>query len=84
MRGRLDRLERRWVAALKRADEAVARDFATARAALYPLGTRQERALNPVPLLARHGPALWEAMLAQARLHAASLVERGHPPRHGA
>ena len=84
MRGRVDRLERRWVAALKRADEAVARDFATARSALYPLGTRQERALNPVPLLARHGPALWEAMLAQARVHAASLVERGHPPRHGA
>ena len=79
--GRIDRLERRLVAALKREDEAVARDFAVARASLYPLGKRQERALNPVPLLARHGPALWEAMLAQARTHAESLVERGHPPR---
>ncbi|AHG90766.1 protein of unknown function UCP012535 [Gemmatirosa kalamazoonensis] len=82
LRHRIDRLERRYLAALKRRDDEAARDFTTARAALYPLGKRQERALNPVPLLARHGPALWEAMLARARAHATSLVERGHPPRH--
>jgi hypothetical protein len=74
---RIDRLERRLVAAEKRRADAVARDLATARAALRPRGARQERVLNAVPLLARHGPAMTDAMLAAAREHAAAIVARG-------
>ena len=71
---RVDRLERRLVAALARRETEVARDVATARAALYPQGKPQERALNFIPLLARQGPPLIDAMLAEASRHAADLV----------
>jgi uncharacterized protein YllA (UPF0747 family) len=71
---RIDRLERRYRAAVKRAGASELRDLATARGALYPGGSRQERALNLLPLLARHGRPLLEAMTAGARVHAASLV----------
>ena len=40
---------------------------------------RQERALNLLPILARHGTVLWDAMLDQARRHAATLVAEGRP-----
>jgi hypothetical protein len=83
MHHRIARLERRFVAALKRADDEAARDLATASGALFPLGKRQERALNAVPLLARHGPALLDAMLDRARAHAESLVTRGRAPLPG-
>jgi len=72
---RLDRLERRVVAASKRKHEQLVRDVETARAALFPLGRPQERMLNLMPLLARHGEALLEAMLTSAGEHAAALVE---------
>jgi bacillithiol biosynthesis cysteine-adding enzyme BshC len=72
---RLDRLERRVVAASKRKHGQLVRDVETARASLYPLGRPQERMLNLMPLLARHGELLLEAMLEAAREHAASLVE---------
>ena len=71
---RLDRLERRVLAAWKRKHESVVRDIETARASLFPLGRPQERILNLVPMLARHGEALFTAMLAEAREHATSLV----------
>jgi len=72
---RLERLERRYLAALKRRDDDDTRALAVARAALHPAGTRQERALNALPLVARHGPPLLEAMLAAARVHADRLVD---------
>jgi uncharacterized protein YllA (UPF0747 family) len=65
---RIDRLERRYVAATKRREVEMMADLATARGALYPAGKRQERALNLIPLLARHGPPLLDTM----RAHAAS------------
>lgn len=74
---RVDRLERRLLAAEKRRADAVARDLATAASALFPHGARQERMLNAVPLLARHGPALIDAMLAAARVHAERLIVHG-------
>lgn len=76
---RADRLERRLVAAVKRRESAVMTDVATLRAALLPRGERQERVLNPVPLLARHGLALLDEMAAAARPHAERLLsgERG-------
>ncbi|MDQ6887216.1 MAG: bacillithiol biosynthesis BshC [Gemmatimonadota bacterium] len=71
---RVDRLERRLVAAGKRRESELMTDIATARAALFPLGRPQERVLNAVPLLARHGPVLLDAMRARAGEHATALI----------
>ncbi len=78
---RLDRLERRFVAAIKRRETAQMRDVATLRAALRPGGTRQERVLNVIPLFARHGRTLLAEMVSAARPHAASLVEPARSAR---
>ena len=72
---RLDRFERRLVAAAKREHADVMREIAAARGSLYPLGKPQERALNFVPLLARYGTALQEEMLTGARQHAQQLTQ---------
>ncbi|HJU90329.1 MAG TPA: bacillithiol biosynthesis cysteine-adding enzyme BshC [Gemmatimonadaceae bacterium] len=74
VRRRLDRFERRVLAAQKRRDQQAAEDIATARAALFPLGRPQERVLNFIPILARHGTPLLDAMLEQARDHGRQLV----------
>ena len=71
---RLDRFERRLVAAAKKHHADIMQEIATARGSLYPLGKPQERALNFVPLLARYGPALRDEMLGEAREHAKRLV----------
>jgi bacillithiol biosynthesis cysteine-adding enzyme BshC len=76
---RLQRLERRYVAAIKRREEGLMRDVATARAHLYPDGKRQERALNFIPLLARQGPQLWSSMREAAGAHARTLVGEQRP-----
>jgi bacillithiol synthase len=72
---RVDRLERRLVAGVKRREQSLMRDVATMRAALYPLGTRQERALNLVPTLSRHGLGLLSEMRGAASSHARRLIE---------
>lgn len=77
---RLDRLERRIRAAAARQAADAMHDLATARAALFPNGVRQERALNFLPLLARHGPPLLDRMRAAAATHAASLVAGAPAP----
>lgn len=74
---RVARLERRILAAAKRANATLMRDVATARAALYPLGAPQERKLNFIPLLARHGPVLLRSMLGAATAHASSMLDGG-------
>jgi uncharacterized protein YllA (UPF0747 family) len=71
---RLDRFERRLIAAAKREHADIMHDIATARGSLYPLGNPQERALNFVPLLARYGAPLRQSMLAEAREHARRLT----------
>ena len=68
---RLERLERRYLAAVKRREEALRRDVGTARASLFPDGVRQERALNFLPFLARYGEPLVARMLGAAAVHAA-------------
>ena len=78
---RLDRLERRLAAGIKRRETARMRDVATLRAALRPRGTRQERVLNAIPLFARHGGTLLAEMVSAARPHAASLVEPARSAR---
>ena len=72
--GRLGRLERRYVAAFKRREAALVRDVGTARGALWPLGARQERVLNALPLFARHGDALVARMRAGAGAAMAALA----------
>ena len=74
---KLGRAERRLLAAAKRRDDQVRRDIMTVVSALHPLGKRQERVLNFVPMLARGGDPLLAEMLAGARRHAASLVGAG-------
>ena len=74
---RLDRFERRMIAASKRRHADLMTEIGTARGSLYPLGKPQERALNFVPLLARYGEGLREDMLDAAREHAAGLVGSG-------
>jgi hypothetical protein len=82
---RLDRFERRLIAAAKRADAEVMQEIATARGSLFPFGTPQERTLSFVPFLARYGPMLQAEMLSEARRHASRLTgsdrtERGSEP----
>jgi uncharacterized protein YllA (UPF0747 family) len=71
---RVDRLERRLLAGIKRRETALMQDAATLRAALYPRGVRQERLVNPIPIFSRHGLSLLSEMVDAARPHAASLV----------
>jgi uncharacterized protein YllA (UPF0747 family) len=71
---RVEKLERRFAASVKRRGNDALRDVQIARAALFPLGKPQERALNVVPLLARHGDDLFSAVLQEARAHAAKLA----------
>jgi bacillithiol biosynthesis cysteine-adding enzyme BshC len=71
---RLDRFERRLLAAAKRQHADTMEEIATARGSLYPFGTAQERVLNFVPFLARYGPELEKEMLAEARRYAADIT----------
>ena len=72
---RLDRLERRLLAGVARRESERMRDLGTARGALYPFGGRQERTLNLVPILARHGMALLEELHAAASGYADEIVD---------
>jgi bacillithiol biosynthesis cysteine-adding enzyme BshC len=71
---RVDRIERRLVAAAKHRESATLRAVATARGMLYPFGKPQERALNVVPLMARYGEELIAAVREACARHAESLV----------
>ena len=71
---RVDRLERRVVAAAKRREDETMREVEVARGSLFPGGKRQERALNFVPFLATWGATLVERMRVSARRHALALV----------
>jgi bacillithiol synthase len=71
---RLERFERRLIAAAKKLHADVMQEIGTARGSLYPFGKPQERSLNFVPLLARYGPMLRDEMLAGARDHADRLL----------
>jgi bacillithiol synthase len=79
---RVDRLERRLLAGVKRQEVSLMRDVATLRAALYPGGKRQERALNAIPILARNGLALLDEMRDAARPHAECIVAGEHAGSH--
>jgi bacillithiol synthase len=72
---RVDRLERRVLAAAKRRETQLVEQVDAVHAALHPLGRPQERVLNFIPILAREGPPLLDAMRDAAATHAASLVQ---------
>lgn len=76
---KLMRGERRLLAAARRRDQRALRDLEVASAALFPLGSRQERVLNFVPMLARGGEALLDAMRRAAADHASTLVRTTRP-----
>ena len=78
---RLDRFERRLIAAAKRQHADIMQEIGTARGSLYPLGKPQERSLNFVQLLARYGPMLRDEMMAGARVHAEALLNNAKSPR---
>ena len=70
---RMDRLERRYVAAVKRNGSDALREIAIARGALFPEGAPQERALNIVPLLARYGDDLLTSAMAAIKSHSSAI-----------
>jgi bacillithiol synthase len=76
---RLERAERRYLAAVKRRESELMRDVATAAAALHPNGMRQERVLNFVPFLARYGRPLLDLLRDEATRHATSLLGAPNP-----
>jgi bacillithiol synthase len=71
---RIERLERRVLAGVKRRESALMHDIAVVRGSLYPGGIRQERRQAFIPLLAKYGPALLDDMLGAARAHARGLI----------
>ncbi|HYC50468.1 MAG TPA: bacillithiol biosynthesis BshC, partial [Gemmatimonadaceae bacterium] len=71
---RLARGERRLLAAAKRRNTEVRKDLTAAGAALFPLGKRQERVLNFIPMLARGGSALRDDMLMATDDHVRGLL----------
>jgi uncharacterized protein YllA (UPF0747 family) len=75
---RIERLERRVAAAAKRREEKTMRDIALARTSLFPVGKPQERVLNFIPMLARHGQPLLAQMRVRASEHA-DFVLSGQP-----
>jgi hypothetical protein len=77
---RVDRLERRLLAGVVRRESVRMRDLATVRAALYPFGSRQERTLNIVPTLARHGLDLLGEIHRAAARHAETIVGAAAAP----
>jgi uncharacterized protein YllA (UPF0747 family) len=81
LKRRLDRFERRLLAAAKKQNADIMNEIATARGSLYPLGKPQERGLNFVPLLARYGPGLRDDMLREASAHARRLIGDSAPAR---
>jgi bacillithiol biosynthesis cysteine-adding enzyme BshC len=74
---RIERLERRYAARVKRAGTDRLRAVAAARAALFPDGRPQERVLSFIPLLARYSDAALDALRIAIRAHTDKLVSRG-------
>jgi len=71
---RIARLERRVIAAAKHRNGDMMRLVAGARAALFPFGKPQERALNAVPFWCKFGDELVTSVREACARHAAALV----------
>ena len=77
--GATHEIEKKLVAAAKRANETALQQLLRARTALYPEGHPQERVYTAASFLARYGSAFVELLLAAARTHAGWLLE-ARPP----
>jgi uncharacterized protein YllA (UPF0747 family) len=77
---KLDRVDRRLVAAVKRREHDTARDLAVVRAARHPGGSSPERMLSLVPTLARYGAGVLVSMRQAAAVHARALIAGGAAP----
>jgi bacillithiol biosynthesis cysteine-adding enzyme BshC len=73
---RLQRLERRYAAAVKQTDSDALRHVRLARASLRPAGVPQERVLSFIPFLARYSEAI-QVVREAAREHVASVIIGG-------
>jgi len=71
---RLERAERRFLAAVKRRETDAMRRVAVLRGSLFPYGAPRERALSYVPFLARYGQELIDEMVMQAETHARGII----------
>lgn len=70
---RIERLERRYTAAVKRNGNEALREVAIVRGALFPENTPQERALNFIPLLARYGDEIISSAMQEINAHTAKI-----------
>jgi uncharacterized protein YllA (UPF0747 family) len=77
---RVDKLERRLVAAAKHRESATMRRVSAARAVLYPFGKPQERALNVVPLWSRYGDEYLGEIRRACAAYADRLISRAAIP----
>ena len=71
---RIERLERRAAAAIKRSGTEKLREIAIARASLFPGGSPQERTMSWAAMLGRYGPELIDAMSERATAHMKTLA----------
>jgi uncharacterized protein YllA (UPF0747 family) len=74
---RLERLERRYAAAIKQTGSQDLHDAALVRATLYPNGGPQERTLSFIPFLARYGADTVDLTRDQVRSHVAAMIQGG-------
>jgi uncharacterized protein YllA (UPF0747 family) len=70
----MERLERRVLAACKHREQRALGKVAAARAVIFPFDKPQERLLNAVPMLARFGEPLTDAIARACATHARRLV----------
>jgi bacillithiol biosynthesis cysteine-adding enzyme BshC len=77
--GATQEIEKKLVAAVKRASETGLQQLGRARTTLFPDGRPQERVYTAASFLSRYGPPFLEALAAAARAHAERLLEAGPP-----
>lgn len=73
-------IEKKLLAALKRANETAVQQVVRARDQLFPEGTPQERVISAVSFVGRHGTAVLDLLFDAARAHARRHLE-GPPGR---
>jgi bacillithiol biosynthesis cysteine-adding enzyme BshC len=73
---RVDRLERRLVAAAKHREAATMRRIAMLRGVLFPFGKPQERALNVVPVWSKYGDEYLGEVRRACAAHAERMIGR--------
>lgn len=71
---KLQRFERRALAAVKRRETSLMLEIASLRASLWPDGSPAERKLNIIPLLVKYGPDVLVQMRDAAGEHARSMI----------